>query len=97
MLYRFNIVQNEVDILDDSPTGKKFQRPDRVTIEDNHLVVIDYKSGEKEKKHSRQLIQYGNAFRKLGYQDISLILVYIGDQIEVVDVPFEEAYQPELF
>lgn len=91
------LVKNEVDILDDSPTGKKFQRPDRVTVEGNHLVVIDYKSGEKEKKHSRQLIQYGNAFRKLGYQDISLILVYIGDQIEVVDVPFEEAYQPELF
>lgn len=77
-------VLNEVQIL--QPNGV-FIRPDRVMINKDEVVVVDYKFGEKEdKKYHRQVKNYMNYISKMGYQNIHGFLCYIslGKVIEVL-------------
>ena len=66
--------------------GKKFQRPDRVVLKDDELVIIDYKTGVKDKEHNDQIDSYAHYFSQLGYKNIKKILVYINEGIEVVNI-----------
>lgn len=91
------IVKNETEILDPFSKSVIFQRPDRVVIKGNLLVVVDYKTGEKDKEHIRQIGQYGRVFQQLGYSTIELMLVYVGAKVEVVVVPLATTNQPPLF
>ncbi len=83
------IVKNETELidLDEKTKNKKFRRPDRVVIKDGGLVIIDYKTGEKLPEHVRQVNQYAHVFEKLGFSAIEKKLVYLGDDVEVMDVP----------
>jgi hypothetical protein len=55
----------EQDII--TPTSNIY-RPDRVMIQDNHAIVIDYKFGNKERKsHLDQVRQYMVLLRQMGY------------------------------
>lgn len=76
-------VLNEVQIL--QPKGV-FRRPDRVMIKDGKVIVIDYKFGEKEdRKYIRQVKNYAEQIRKMGYTDVQGYICYItlGKIIEV--------------
>lgn len=76
-------VLNEVQIL--QPNGK-FIRPDRTMINDNEVIVIDYKFGKKEeKKYIRQVKYYAGQIRKMGYTNVKGFVCYItiGKIIEV--------------
>lgn len=63
----------------------KVYRPDRYVILDNRAVVIDYKTGKPEREHLHQLRTYVNAIGKLEKKPLSAFLVYINENIEVVD------------
>jgi len=91
------IVKNETEVLDPFSKSAAIQRPDRVVLTGNILVVIDYKTGEKEKSHIKQLEQYGRVFQQLGYTKIELKLVYISSMVEVVEVSPTTTDQPVLF
>ena len=80
------IVKNETELIDLSHKNIAFQRPDRVVIDGKKLTVIDYKTGEKDEKHQQQISHYANLFSKMGYKSINKMLVYINDEIEVVEV-----------
>lgn len=80
------LVKNEIDLLEYDSVKVSAQRPDRVVIDGNQLTIIDYKTGEKETKHKKQIEKYAESFRKLGYKQINKKLVYINDDIEVVDI-----------
>jgi ATP-dependent helicase/nuclease subunit A len=52
-------------------------RIDRICIDPNNKVkILDYKTGEKENKHAKQIEQYINALKQLGYNDVSGYLLY---------------------
>ena len=75
-------VKNETELLDEHG---KIHRPDRVVIADDELCVIDYKTGEKSESHKKQINTYADAFGKLGYKKVKSKLVYLNDEVEVVD------------
>jgi ATP-dependent exoDNAse (exonuclease V) beta subunit len=91
------IVKNETEVLDPFSKSAAIQRPDRVVLTGTVLVVIDYKTGEKEKSHIKQLEQYGRVFQQLGYTKIDLKLVYISSVVEVIEVSPTTTDQPVLF
>lgn len=76
-------VKNEQDII---LSDKTILRPDRVVIKNNIAVVIDYKTGVRIEKHDEQINIYGNALTELGYVVENKLLVYLKDNIDVVEV-----------
>ena len=91
------VVKNETEILDPFSKPAIFQRPDRVVLKDDILFVIDYKTGEKDKKHHSQIQGYGRIFQQMGFSKIELMLVYVRPKVEVVDVPMATNKQHQLF
>ncbi len=59
--------------------------PDRlVFLPDNKVVIIDYKTGAEESKHTVQIQKYANALNEMGYIVVRKLLVYIGEVVRVV-------------
>ena len=57
------------------PSGKTYI-PDRIMFNNNQLVIIDYKTGEKDSKHIEQIVNYSNALRMMGFNNIERYLIY---------------------
>ena len=59
--------------------------PDRIVIpKKNKAIIIDYKTGGFNNYHIKQLNDYQNALKKMGYSVVKKILVYIKENsIEV--------------
>ena len=54
------------------------RRPDRVIFfPDGHIEVVDYKSGEERKGHHRQVREYMELLRQMGYTEVSGYLCYL--------------------
>ncbi len=71
------------------PSDKKaftLRRPDRILIKEKKAVIIDYKTGEKLKKHIYQINEYGELMEEMGYQIEDKILLYLGKEMEIVRV-----------
>jgi ATP-dependent exoDNAse (exonuclease V) beta subunit len=73
-------VVNEAEIL--TASGDAY-RPDRVTIGENGVTVIDYKTGKPMPGHSEQLRHYMHLLGELGYDKVNGYLVYIGQDLTV--------------
>ena len=67
-------VLNETSIL--FPNGNLL-RPDRVVFLEGKVVVIDYKTGEPNASHKEQVDQYCEAIRKMGYEHVEGVVLYI--------------------
>jgi ATP-dependent exoDNAse (exonuclease V) beta subunit len=53
-------------------------RPDRLIIENKHITIIDYKTGEQQDdKYAQQLQTYEDACLALGFTSITKYLVYL--------------------
>ncbi len=65
---------NEKDILLNDST---VLRPDRVVIDGNKVIVIDYKTGKKDAKHKQQMTEYIEALRQMGHLHSEYHLVYL--------------------
>lgn len=63
-------------------------RPDRVVLlPDRQVVIIDYKTGNKEEKHLSQIINYARYWEEMHYKVVAKLLVYIGDkEVSVLEV-----------
>jgi ATP-dependent exoDNAse (exonuclease V) beta subunit len=73
-----SIIKNELEIL---TTEGQVLRPDRVVIEHNTAIVIDYKTGKRNaSKYHGQMRDYENALLSLGYTYVKKILLYIEEQ-----------------
>lgn len=75
-------VKNEPEIL--LPDGN-FYRPDRINLQGEQAVVLEYKSGKKEEFHRRQILKYGGILREMGFSSIRMFLVYLHAEIEVIE------------
>lgn len=60
-------------------------RPDRLVFDEEQLVIIDYKTGMQDEKHKHQLNEYAVALNDMGYQQISKILVYLDEEVLVIE------------
>ena len=76
------LVKNEVEIFS---KGQSIQRPDRIVFVDDKVYVIDYKAGEKSKKHIIQIQNYGKLLGLMGYSNIHLLIIYL-EPFEIVKV-----------
>ncbi len=76
-------ILNERDFVNES--GKVF-RPDRLVIDGNRCVIIDYKTGGEKPKDVQQMNEYASNLEKMNYVIEKKLIVYIGDGIEVKEV-----------
>ena len=80
---------NECTILsvDDRQAGGVLERrPDRVMFDGREMVVVDFKFGKPRADYHRQVREYMNLLRQMGYQNVTGFLWYVySNQIEEVD------------
>lgn len=63
-------------------------KPDRMVLTTNKEVyLLDYKTGIHQNKYTIQLENYQKSIEEMGYKVTKKALVYIGETIEVVNLP----------
>lgn len=68
-------VLNETSIITESGDLK---RPDRIVIKPDHVMIIDYKTGQEHSmKYEAQLSEYKHYVEQLGYKDVRTEILYI--------------------
>lgn len=70
-------VMNETSIL--LPSGSSY-KPDRVVMKNNETIIIDYKTGNKEQSHLKQLANYQSILLEMGYKNIKSYLLYLKEK-----------------
>jgi RecB family exonuclease len=79
-----NEVLNEQTII--QKEGRSI-KPDRMVVTPNKEVqLIDYKTGTPNLKYQQQLEDYQSAIELMGYKVTKKALIYIGKEIEVVNL-----------
>ncbi|MDQ1167792.1 exodeoxyribonuclease V subunit beta [Flavobacterium sp. SORGH_AS_0622] len=62
-------------------------KPDRIVfLENKETYLLDYKTGAVNAKYQNQIQEYQDAIEDLGYKVLKKALVYIGSEIEVVNL-----------
>ena len=69
-----NRVMTEAGIL--LPSGE-VRRPDRVIIKGDRTIIIDFKFGEENQHHLKQIGQYRQLLSDMGYKNIEAYLWYV--------------------
>ena len=68
-------VLNEVTIL--TKNGEE-RRPDRIVIKPDHVMIIDYKTGQEHRlKYEAQLEEYRDCLTGMGFKDVRTEILYI--------------------
>ena len=79
-----NIVLNEQTIIQKEGSTIK---PDRMVVNSNKEVyLLDYKTGAHNAKYQKQLENYQHAIELMGYKVVKKALIYIGKEIDVVNL-----------
>lgn len=52
-------------------------RPDKVIIENGRVTIIDYKFAEPRPEYERQVRDYANLYRQMGYKNVKACLWYV--------------------
>ncbi|MBS0011206.1 MAG: UvrD-helicase domain-containing protein [Bacteroidales bacterium] len=73
-------VINEKDIL---VPGGKIRRPDRIIFKENRVIVIDFKFGNPEPEHKKQLEEYRLLLKQMGYENLEAYLWYV-EHLQVI-------------
>jgi ATP-dependent exoDNAse (exonuclease V) beta subunit len=58
-------------------TDEVVLRPDRVIVDNDSVTIIDFKTGEKNNAHIKQMTKYKNAIKAMGYKKIEAFLFYL--------------------
>lgn len=60
-------------------------KPDRMVLDpDGTVLLLDYKTGQPEAKHAKQLETYESAIGSMGYRVTKKVLVYLGETLKIV-------------
>jgi ATP-dependent exoDNAse (exonuclease V) beta subunit len=79
-----NSVYNEQTIIQKQGALVK---PDRMVLKNNsEMYLLDYKTGKYLPKHQQQLQQYQDAIEQMGFKVMKKSLIYIGNEIEIVNL-----------
>ena len=76
-------VYNERSII---KSGTKTMIPDRVVIDDRDAYLLDYKTGIHNQKYVSQITEYENVLQEMGFVVKKKSLIYIGEQLEIVNL-----------
>lgn len=68
-------VRNEAELW----FGSELLRPDRLMMDDNEAIIIDYKTGLESNAYHHQVRKYGAALRKMGVERVSTYLLYTAE------------------
>ena len=74
------LIYNEKDII---TAQGEIVRPDRIIIDKNKAVILDYKTGAEDQKHKEQLNKYQKALEDMSFEVVKKILVYINNDIQI--------------
>mgnify|MGYP003665124410 FL=1 len=78
------IIYNEREIVD---VDNQILIPDRLVFnDDNQVVIIDYKTGIPSNDHHQQVLKYERVLKSMGFKVIKKLLIYINQEIDVVEV-----------
>lgn len=68
-------VKAEVPIIvrDDYP-----KRPDRVLLQGKNAIIIDFKTGKEKPNDKKQVMEYSDLLKEMGYLNVQAHLLYIG-------------------
>ena len=84
------IVKNEMDI---HTYDGRIIRPDRYAETKNGTILIDYKTGKEHEQYFNQLRDYMSALMQMnGNQTIKAYLVYLDDEIRLVEVKMDRLF-----
>ncbi len=84
------VVKNEMDI---HTYDSRIIRPDRYAETPNGTILIDYKTGKAHEEYFNQLQDYTAALMQMnGNQSINAYLVYLGDEIKLVEVKMDRLF-----
>jgi ATP-dependent helicase/nuclease subunit A len=75
-------ILNEAEIL---TTGGGVKRPDRIIIDNDRVVVIDFKFGAEKRSYTQQVGNYKNLLMNMGYKSVSGFLWYV-DNDKIIEV-----------
>lgn len=65
-------------IFKDPETGETIERrPDRVMLDDNEMVVVDFKFAREREEHKEQVAEYVKLLGNMGYMNVSGYLWYV--------------------
>ncbi len=71
-------LHNECSILFRGEDGTtKIKRPDRVMVNDNEAIVVDYKFGKQHKKYDEQVLEYMEKIQQLLHKPVKGYLWYV--------------------
>ncbi|WP_370390214.1 UvrD-helicase domain-containing protein [uncultured Winogradskyella sp.] len=77
-------VFNEKDILVNSGN---IIRPDRIIVKPNKAIILmDYKTGNKQQQHSDQINNYAAILTDMGFQVQKKLLIYVNETIKITEV-----------
>lgn len=78
-------VLSEIEFCDEK---QRIHRPDKVLVNDEQTVVIDFKTGKQEAAHKQQVTEYCRLLQLTGLNNISGYLIYTSEKEAVkVDPP----------
>ncbi|MEJ2627126.1 MAG: 3'-5' exonuclease [bacterium] len=66
-------IMNEKSII----TEDREFRPDRVIIGPEKVIMVEYKTGKREKEHKLQLEEYGALLEEMGYKNLEKYILYL--------------------
>ena len=78
-----NQVFNERSIL---KRNAKMMIPDRVTLKERAVCLLDYKTGTHQEKYVKQIEEYEAVLEAMGFNVVKKTLLYIGEKLEVVNL-----------
>jgi len=58
-------------------------RPDRLIIDNNHVVIVDYKTGKPQGKHIKQLDRYAEILLQMDFSSVEKVLIYVDESVFV--------------
>ena len=70
-------VKNEISVI--SPDSS-IHRPDRVMLNSNEVIVVDYKFGAESDSYKRQIKRYVELIQKMGYSKVEGYLWYVDSE-----------------
>ena len=84
-----NYFKEGLQVYNERPILKKDGRmliPDRIVINENKVSIIDYKTGAYDSKHELQVNKYADALLDMNYDINKKLLVYLGEEIKIIEV-----------
>ncbi|MFA7274854.1 MAG: UvrD-helicase domain-containing protein [Crocinitomicaceae bacterium] len=55
---------------------EKSSRPDKILFQKDSVIVLDFKTGTATKKHEKQVQNYAQLLKRMGYTDVKCALLY---------------------